>query len=118
MGINSHHGLLHLNIRKRIAKREKFPNPDKKLRRLDNLVYTIGIIGPMMALPQIFKIFVLKNAGGVSFITSISFALFSFIWLIYGKAHDVKPIIITQYIWIFLHLSIAIGALIYGTSWW
>ncbi|MBS3084650.1 hypothetical protein J4411_01935 [Candidatus Pacearchaeota archaeon] len=109
------HGLQHFHIRKRInLKREKFPNPDKKIRVLDKIIYIVSIIGPIMMLPQVLKIFIEKNADGVSMISYASFAFLSIIWLFYGIVHKEKPIIITNLLWIMVHLLVVIGALIYG----
>jgi len=108
-------GMHHLNIRKRIhEKHEQFPSPEKKIRFLDKLIYIVGIVGPLMILPQIIKIFALKTAEGLSLISYASFVLLSIIWLIYGIAHNEKPIIITNILWIALHILIVIGILIYG----
>ncbi|MCR4327637.1 MAG: SemiSWEET family transporter [Nanoarchaeota archaeon] len=113
------HGLLHFSLRKRIhSKREEYPNPNKKIRTLDKVVYVVGILGPLMMLPQIIKIYTMKSAEGLSFISYLSFAIFSVIWVIYGQAHKEKPIIITHSLWIIFHLLIVMGVLIYGNGFW
>lgn len=107
--------LHHLSIRKRVhLKEEKYPNPDKKVRTLDKLIYVVGVVGPLMILPQIIKIFVLKEAQGVSLLSYSSLVILSGIWLWYGIVHKEKPIIITNSLWMVLHAIIVIGVLIYG----
>ncbi|MDP3966138.1 MAG: SemiSWEET family transporter [archaeon] len=109
------HGLHHFHLRKRIhSKGEVYPNPNKKIRVLDKIIYIVGIIGPAMLLPQVIKIFTSKNAEGVSFFSYAFLAIFSIIWLLYGIVHKEKPIIITNALWIVFHLLVAIGVLIYG----
>ena len=62
--------LHHLHTRKRIhLNHEKFPHPDKFKRFLDKVIYAVGIIGPIMTIPQITKIWFEQNADGVSVIT-------------------------------------------------
>lgn len=75
-------GQHHLHFRKRILNnKEKFPSQKKKIRVLDSLVYLVSILGPAMAIPQVLKVFLLKNAGGISFITHLAWLIFSVIWI-------------------------------------
>ena len=111
------YGLHHLHLRKRIhSKREKFPSPDKKIRILDNLVLVASALGPLMTIPQLLKIFIFHDAGGVSFISWLAYFLLSFIWLSYGIVHKVKPIIISNILWIIISLSTVIGIIMYGSG--
>ena len=111
------HGMHHFNIRKRIhEKHEKFPSPDKKIRILDNITYVVGILGPVMVLPQILKIFLLKDAKSISFLTYITLTLFSFVWLGYGITHKEKPIIISNILWIVTEMVLLVGILLYGSG--
>jgi len=110
-------GMHHLNIRKRIhEKHEEFPSPVKKIRYLDRIIYIVGILGPVMSLPQILKIFLLKNADGVSFLTYSTLTVFSCVWLWYGMVHKEKPIIVTNILWIISEIVIVVGVLIYGNG--
>ena len=110
-------GMHHLHLRKRIhEKYEKFPSPDKKIRILDKITYLVGVLGPVMVLPQILKIFVLKDAKSISFLTYITLTLFSFVWLWYGIIHKEKPIIISNILWIVTEMILLIGILLYGNG--
>ncbi len=80
---------------------------------IDMLAYLAGIIAPIMALPQLWEIWILKNTAGVSVLSWGSFAFFNLIFVIYGIANKEKLIIITNTIWFFLQSLIAIGVLIY-----
>src|SRR3989338_5640750 len=56
----------HLHLRKRGAHTtEPFPSKKFGIRMLDHMAIAAGIIGPVMALPQIYKIYFLHNASGV-----------------------------------------------------
>ena len=77
------------------------------------MIYGVVIIGPLMNLPQLFQIWINKNAGSVSVITWFSFALFSFIWLAYGILHKEKPLIIMNSALVIIQFSIVAGALLY-----
>jgi len=111
------YGMHHFHKRKRIhLKKEEFPSKNKKVRFLDGLIYVVSVIGPLMTLPQIFKIWVLKNAEGVSFISWGTYTISAGIWLWYGIVHKDKPIIIANILWIIIHLMVVIGILVYGKN--
>ena len=107
-------GLHHLHKRKRIhQKHEEFPHPDKFKRFVDKSMIVIGILGPLFALPQVFKIWIQHNATGVSIITWLALAIIAAYWAMYGFLHKDKPIIITFILWVILDILIVIGALIW-----
>ncbi|MCX6762259.1 MAG: SemiSWEET family transporter [Candidatus Moranbacteria bacterium] len=86
----------------------------KRIRgTVDHLVYGVVIVGPMMNLPQLFQIRINKSAKNISIITWASFALFSFIWLLYGLVHKEKPLIIMNSALILIQGLIVAGALFY-----
>lgn len=109
-------GRHHLHKRERIhKKKEKFPSPNKKIRLLDTIVYIISVLGPAMSFPQVIKIFILKDAGGISLITHASWLIFSCVWVVYGVAHKEKPIVIANVLWIFFEALIIVGIFLYST---
>ncbi len=112
-----HHdvGLHHAHKRKRIhQKHEKYPHPDNLKRFMDKAIYVVGVFGPIMTLPQVWKIWVGKNAVGVSVLSWSAYLIAAFFWLVYGLIHKEKPIIITYSLWILMEISIVAGTLIYG----
>ncbi len=114
---HSGNAMHHYHLRERIhEKGEQFPSPDKKIRVLDNIIYVVGVLGPVMTLPQIIKIFFFQDAAGVSFITYAALTIFSCVWLWYGIAHKEKPIIISNILWILTEILIVVGILIYGNG--
>ncbi|MBW2990411.1 hypothetical protein KY348_01765 [Candidatus Woesearchaeota archaeon] len=113
--IQEGHGLHHFHRRKRIhQKHEPYPHPDKFKRFIDKAILVVCVIMPLMALPQVIKIWFEKNAVGVSAFSWGAFIFFGIFWLIYGILHKEKPIIITNIIWIVLEALIVIGTLLYG----
>lgn len=108
-------GLHHISKRKRIYQRfEEYPHSKKFVRFLDNLLVIVAIIGPLLALPQVLKIFLLKNATGVSLVSWSSWLVLGIMWLIYGFVHKEKPIIIAYILWTIMHSLVVIGVLLYG----
>ncbi|MBI4193123.1 MAG: hypothetical protein HY536_00670 [Candidatus Colwellbacteria bacterium] len=104
----------HVHLRKRNPKHlEPYPSPNALKRNIDRLVYIAGIAGPVMALPQLWTIWVHKNVAGLSLFTWASFAGLSAVWLLYGILHDEKPIILAQLLWVVLHLSVVVSIILY-----
>ena len=108
-------GLHHAHKRKRIyQKHEPFPHPNKWKRILDRLIYFVGIFAALMTIPQIWQIWIGRNAGGVSILSWCSYLIAASFWVLYGLAHKEKPIILIYSRWIVLDILIILGILIYG----
>ncbi len=107
----------HYAVRKRLSAEraglEPYPSSHLWLRLLDRMVYIVGIIGPVMVLPQIYLIFSTQNASGVSAISWLSWALLDIPWIFYGLAHKQYPIVLTYLLWFICNLVVFFGALIY-----
>jgi uncharacterized protein with PQ loop repeat len=113
--VNDTAGLHHLHKRKRIhQKHEKFPHPNKWKRYLDHVIIAVAIIGPLMTIPQIYKIWIYHNASGVSLLTWSTYLLTSFIWLAYSIAHKDKALFLAYVLWIIITFLVVIGVLLYG----
>ena len=107
--------LHHMHKRKRIhQKHESYPHPDKWKNLMDKFIYVICIFGPVMTIPQILKIWVHKNAAGVSVISWSAYMIVAISWLMYGIVHKERPIIFSNCMWLFLEVFIVSGILVYG----
>ncbi|KKQ72101.1 MAG: hypothetical protein UT33_C0005G0022 [Candidatus Peregrinibacteria bacterium GW2011_GWC2_39_14] len=107
--------LHHYHLRKRVCKMgEQLPSPDKWKRFLDEAIYVVGILGPVMTLPQVFKVWFEHNASGLAPVSWGSYILFNIFWLAYGITHKEKPIIITYTLWILINTFVFIGILLFG----
>jgi len=80
---------------------------------VDKIIYFAGVLGPIMTLPQLLKIYMAKSAAGVSALSWFSYTIIAMVWLIYGIIHKEKPIIITYSLWIIMDGAIAVGAIMY-----
>lgn len=108
-------GLHHFHKRKRIHERhEPYPHPERLKRFVDGLIYAGGVLGPLATIPQFVKIWIEKNAAGVSALSWTGYFIGSVFWLLYGIVHREKPIIFVYVVWICLNLLIVIGVLLYG----
>jgi len=80
---------------------------------MDQAIYLVGLLGPILTLPQVMIIWVQQNASGVSLVSWIAYLVTACFWLTYGIMHKEKPIIFTNSIWIMLDILIIIGIIIY-----
>lgn len=104
----------HLHIRKRKqSKKDPYPHPHPWVNLLDRVVLFGGVLGPLMTLPQIHKIFALQTAAGVSLVTWLIHAIFDVPWIIYGVVHDSKPIMVAYLLWFVTNMAVVIGVLMY-----
>jgi uncharacterized protein with PQ loop repeat len=81
---------------------------------LDKLTFAVGIIGPFTVLPQIYSIFSMQSAKGVSLTTWLLIFIVTFPWILYGIAHKEKSIIISFILWEVVNLAVVVGVLLYG----
>lgn len=63
---------------------------------IDRGVYGVGVLGVLVIIPQILKIWIDRDINGVSIITWIGFLIGAFFWFFYGLIHKEKPIIFTN----------------------
>jgi uncharacterized protein with PQ loop repeat len=109
--------LQHLHARKRGGKDlEPYPARTRWKRSLDRVIYAVGVIGPVMTLPQIVLIYAGRNATGVSALSFFAMALLDIPWILYGAVHGERPIMMTYTLWLLCNFAIAAGALMYGGS--
>jgi uncharacterized protein with PQ loop repeat len=84
-----------------------------KAKIMDDLMYVVALIAPVMTIPQLLQIWNHKGTQGVSLLTWGAYALVSGLWLIYGIVHNEKPFILTQFLLLILDSLIVIGVLFY-----
>ena len=108
-------GIHHLHLRKRLSRAlEPYPARTFWKRLLDKTVYVVGVIGPVMTIPQIVLIYVGRDASGIAPISWLAWALLDIPWIIYGLVHREFPIVITYTLWFVCNMLVFIGALLYG----
>ena len=114
--------LHHIQKRKRLYQKRKnlkkkyepYPHPNKLKASVDDLVYAVGVLGPLFGSVQVYKIWVYKDAAGVSVLLFGSGIIFNMVWFVYGILHKEKPIILMYSLWLIINTLITIGAILYG----
>lgn len=66
----------HLQQRKRVfLNLEQYPHPEQAKRWMDKLIVAASLFGPIMTIPQLAKIYIEKNAAGVSVVSWAAYLL-------------------------------------------
>lgn len=107
-------GVHHVHLRKRQGKLEPYPHPQRLKRVVDRSVYVVGVVGPVMTLPQLYAIWVEQNASGVSAASWSAYFFIAIFWLLYGILHREKPLIVMYASWILIDALVVVGTLMHG----
>lgn len=83
---------------------------------LDRTIYIASFAGPMTAMPQIYQIFSTQSAIGVSIWSWIMGLGFSSIWITYAVFYKIRPIMVSQMLWMMIDLIIITGILMYNKN--
>lgn len=86
------------------------------VERYESAMVVIGIIGPFATVPQIYKLFFThsQHAPGQSLITWALYAIFSFLWVIYGLLERKAAIYLGNGISWFLNTIMVIGIILHA----
>lgn len=95
---------------------EPYPSRKVMTRFLDQIVLTVGVVGPLTSVPQLLKIYWLQDATGVSTMAWLLPAIFDIPWIVYGIVHKERPIIVAYSLWFIVNFSVAVGAVMYGAG--
>lgn len=96
------------------ARLAPYPHPNSWVRRLDQTMVVIAILGPLFNLPQVLKIYVEHQVAGLAITTWILLLVLKVPWITYAVVHKAKPLLITSILWACSHASIIAGILIYS----
>lgn len=104
-GGHVHHHRIHLRKKRKEGKGQIV---------LDKMVYVAGILGPVMTLPQVFKIWHEQSAAGVAIETWGTYLLLNIVWISYAILHQEKPLLIMYSSYFFINISIIVGVVMYS----
>lgn len=111
------HPIHHMHIRKRMHQNlEQYPHPNKMKRMLDKSIYAIGVVGPIMTIPQIINVWIEKETSGISLLSWSTYTILALIWLFYGYVHKEKPIIIAHIFSFLVNFAVVFGAFLYAVE--
>jgi uncharacterized protein with PQ loop repeat len=93
--------LLHYHISKK-----------RQISWLDKTAVIAAFIYPLSGLPQVIEVFQ-GNVDGVSVSSWLGFIAFSTFFMIYGAVHKIKPMIITNALWLVIDGLVVAGVLVH-----
>lgn len=76
---------------------------------IDKVAYTAGILGVLIYIPQIIKVWVNDDISGLSLTTWTGFVVGALIWLSYGIVHKQKVIIFANILLVITQLIVVAG---------
>ncbi|MCP3942873.1 MAG: hypothetical protein GY710_15490 [Desulfobacteraceae bacterium] len=86
----------------------------KKYTFLDKIVFIVTLFFPLTTIPQILKIWLYKNAQGISIITWFLFILCTIPLLLHCIIRKDKALTVMFSLWIVVYLIVIVGTAIYG----
>ena len=81
---------------------------------LEKVLRSLSIITMLMTVPQVFTVWVGRNAGGVSLVSWASYLIAACMWFVYGIQKKDKTIYLACVGWIVLDAAIVLGVIIHG----
>lgn len=81
---------------------------------LEKILRSLSIITMLMTVPQVFTVWVGRNAGGVSLVSWASYLIAACLWFVYGIQKNDKTIYLACVGWIVLDAAIVLGVIIHG----
>jgi len=110
------HGVEHIHKRKHHFDKKLKPYPHKNgwVAFLDQFLLLVAIVGPLVNLPQLFKILYEGTSAGVSILSWSLYTILAIPWLVYGIVHKEKPIIIAYTLWVILDAAVLVAAIAYA----
>lgn len=92
-------------------------HPKHKIKRsdkIDTLALFVGIIQPLVTLPQIYIVYSTQDASEVSLFMWTGFNVASVVLLLYGLKHKLAPIVWAQILWIMVQTPMMLSVFIFG----
>ena len=85
----------------------------KRLTFFDKVIIAAAFVYPLSGLPQLYEV-LHGNVVGVSLMTWLGFIVFSVLFLIYGIIHNIRPMVITNALWLVMDGLVVIGVLVHN----
>jgi hypothetical protein len=95
--MSRHNHILHFHISKK-----------KRITFFDKFIVIAAFVYPLSGVPQVMQV-AQGNADGVSAWSWGGFMIFSGLFLAYGIVHKIKPMVITNALWLTIDALIVLG---------
>lgn len=103
----------HKHVISRLDKvKDIYPHKNKYAKAVDNSVYFVGIVTPLISSVQLIKIIKERDASSLSLVTWIIFLISSVAWMIYGIVHKENEITLSNLLFVIVN-ALIIGGIIW-----
>lgn len=107
----------HMHLRRRAHRPNSvhyaYPSSNRLVRLIDGIMYVVGVVGPLVSIPQIMEVYVRQNVEGLSMLSWTGYSFLSAFWVVYAILHREPPLIITQLLWFCINVSVVFGIILY-----
>ena len=80
---------------------------------LERILRWLSVITMLMTVPQVWTIWIERQAAGVSLISWLAYLVSACLWFVYGLRKDDKTIYVACVGWVLLDAAIVVGILMY-----
>lgn len=77
-------------------------------------MYGVAVIMPLSNLPQIIQLFSTQVTAGLSISTWVMYLLFGMVPLAYAIVNNIRPLVISNVLWILVDLTMIYGILVFS----
>ena len=102
---------IHKRKRKTHKNLEPYPSNNPRIRFLDGVVSFVSLAAPLTVFPQIYSIWIEKNAEGVSLLTWTLFLLFAIPLFTYSLVHKDKKLMLMYFLFMIADALVVAGIL-------
>lgn len=81
---------------------------------LEKVLRGLSVFTMLMTVPQVFSVWVGRDAGGVSLVSWVSYLVAACLWFVYGLQKRDKTIYLACVGWVVLDAAIVAGVLVHG----
>lgn len=78
---------------------------------LEKAVFGFGIVNPVLALPQVYKVWVLDSTGGFSLITLGAALIMALLMTAWGFLEQSMALWAPSFIWIAINFALIVGVI-------
>lgn len=90
------------------------PLPPSSATALEKILRSLSVVTMLMTVPQVYTIWVARNASGVSILSWASYLVSACLWFVYGFRKKDKTIYLACIGWIVLDAAIVVGIFVRG----
>jgi uncharacterized protein with PQ loop repeat len=81
---------------------------------MEKAIYPIGLVGPVITIPQLIQVWMTQDASGLSLVTWGTWILIGVFWLLYGLSKNDRALVYSYMAWIVVEGGVIAGIVAYS----